>query len=77
MSQKLRNLELQIRETKSSEMRRSALDPSCLLTPPNTPHIVDSVDLVKAGQDKWIKADSETVPWSAGVDAHEQGIERN
>ncbi|XP_039991396.1 ras-associating and dilute domain-containing protein [Xiphias gladius] len=73
LSQKLRNLELQIRETKSTEMRRSALDPSCLLTPPNTPHIIDPVDLVKAGQDAWIKADSETAPWSSAVDAHDEG----
>ncbi|KAM9336593.1 ras-associating and dilute domain-containing protein [Symphorus nematophorus] len=68
LSQKLRNLELQTRQTESSETRRSALDPLCLLTPPNTPHIIDPVDLVKAYQDKWVKGDSETLPWSSGVD---------
>lgn len=72
LSQKLRNLELQTRE-----MRRSALDPSCLLTPPNTPHIIDPGDLVKVEQDKWIQADSETSPRSSGVDAHDEGIERH
>uniref|UniRef100_A0A8D2ZP27 Si:ch211-176g6.2 n=1 Tax=Scophthalmus maximus TaxID=52904 RepID=A0A8D2ZP27_SCOMX len=71
--QKLRNLELQIRETKSNGMGRSALDPSCLLTPPNTPHTIDPVGLVKAGQDKWTKADSETLPWAYGVDAPDEG----
>ncbi|XP_035527695.1 ras-interacting protein 1 [Morone saxatilis] len=70
LSQKLRNLELQTRET---EIRRSALDPSCLLTPPNTPHIVDLVDSVKVCKDKWVKGDSETLPWSSGVDAHDEG----
>ncbi|XP_042252343.1 ras-associating and dilute domain-containing protein isoform X1 [Thunnus maccoyii] len=73
LSQKLRNLELQTRETDTSEMRRSALDPSCLLTPPNTPHIIDPVHLVKADQDKWMKVDSETLPWSSGVDTHDEG----
>lgn len=73
LSHKLRNLELQTRETETGEMRRSALDPSCLLTPPNTPHIIDPVDLVKAYQDKWVKGDSETLPWSSGVDAHDEG----
>ncbi|XP_034426887.1 ras-associating and dilute domain-containing protein isoform X1 [Hippoglossus hippoglossus] len=73
LSQKLRSLEQQIRETKmTSEMRRSALDPSCLLTPPNTP-LIDLVSLVKAGQDKWTKADSETLPWTYDVDAPDKG----
>ncbi|XP_034717216.1 ras-associating and dilute domain-containing protein [Etheostoma cragini] len=71
LSQKLRHLELQKRE--SSEMRRSALDPSCLLTPPNTPHITDSTDMLKANQDTWMKGDSETPPWSSGVDTHDEG----
>ncbi|XP_029311731.1 ras-associating and dilute domain-containing protein [Cottoperca gobio] len=71
LSQKLRNLELQTGGT--SEMRRSALDPSCLLTPPNTPHTIDPVDLGKADQDKWMTGDSETLPWSTGVDAHDEG----
>ncbi|KAA8581115.1 hypothetical protein FQN60_002696 [Etheostoma spectabile] len=71
LSQKLRHLELQKRE--SSDMRRSALDPSCLLTPPNTPHITDSIDMLKANQDTWMKGDSETPPWSSGVDTHDEG----
>lgn len=61
LSQKLRNLELQSRDTK-----RSALDPSCLLTPPNTPHVIDPGDLVKAEQEKWMQADSETLRRSSG-----------
>ncbi|XP_040923234.1 ras-associating and dilute domain-containing protein [Toxotes jaculatrix] len=73
LSQKLKHLELQINEAKNSEVRRSALDPTCLLTPPNTPHIMDPADLVKAGQDKWMKADGETAPWSSGVAVHDEG----
>ncbi|CAK6976422.1 ras-associating and dilute domain-containing protein, partial [Scomber scombrus] len=73
LSQKLRNLELQTRQTDTTEMRRSALDPSCLLTPPNTPHTIDPVHLVKADKDKWMKADSESLPWSSGVDTHDEG----
>ncbi|XP_070708151.1 ras-associating and dilute domain-containing protein [Pempheris klunzingeri] len=73
LSQRLRNLELQSRERETSEMRRSALDPSCLLTPPNTPHIIYPADLVKAYKGKWVKSDSETLPWSSGVDAHDEG----
>ncbi len=72
LSQKLRNLELQARETETSEMK-SALDPSCLLTPPNTPHSTDPADLLKAYHDKRMKGDSETLPWSSDVDAHDEG----
>lgn len=73
LSQKLRNLELQPRENETGEVRRSALDPSCLLTPPNTPHILESVDLMTAYQDKWVKGGSETLPWSSDADAHDKG----
>ncbi|KAM6951489.1 ras-associating and dilute domain-containing protein [Aplochiton taeniatus] len=45
LTQKLRSLELQSRETESSGVRRPSLDPSCLLTPPNTPHSVEMLDL--------------------------------
>ncbi|KAK6301784.1 hypothetical protein J4Q44_G00278370 [Coregonus suidteri] len=43
---KLKSLELKFRETDLSPLtqRRSALDPSCLLTPPNTPHSLELVD---------------------------------
>ncbi|XP_023259010.1 ras-associating and dilute domain-containing protein-like [Seriola lalandi dorsalis] len=68
LSQKLRHLELQIREMTSSEVRRSALDPPCLLTPPNTPHVVEPGDQVKTDQEKRMKADSETLPCSSDVD---------
>lgn len=77
LSQKLRNLELQTRQMDTTEMRRSALDPSCLLTPPNTPHTTDPVHLVKADKDKWMKADSESLPWSSGVDTHDEGTKRH
>uniref|UniRef100_UPI003AAFDD4D ras-associating and dilute domain-containing protein n=1 Tax=Centroberyx gerrardi TaxID=166262 RepID=UPI003AAFDD4D len=73
LSQKLRSLELQTRETEATGPRRLALDPSCLLTPPNTPHNLELVDLEKEDQDKRMGADSETHPWSSGVDAHEEG----
>ncbi|XP_041714662.2 ras-associating and dilute domain-containing protein-like isoform X2 [Coregonus clupeaformis] len=46
LTQKLKSLELKFRETDLSPLtqRRSALDPSCLLTPPNTPHSLELVD---------------------------------
>ncbi|XP_076743342.1 ras-associating and dilute domain-containing protein isoform X3 [Maylandia zebra] len=72
LSQKLRNLELQTRETETSESRRSVLDPSCLLTPPNSPLILGRTDQVKEDQDKWMKSDDETLPWLSGVDAHDE-----
>ncbi|XP_061561766.1 ras-associating and dilute domain-containing protein isoform X7 [Phycodurus eques] len=67
LSQKLRTLELQTREMETPDMRRSALDPSCLLTPPNTPHIIDPVHLPKEDQDQ------DTHPWSSDVGAHDEG----
>uniref|UniRef100_I3KU61 Si:ch211-176g6.2 n=1 Tax=Oreochromis niloticus TaxID=8128 RepID=I3KU61_ORENI len=67
LSQKLRNLELQTRETETSESRRSVLDPSCLLTPPNSPLILGRTDQVKEDQDKWMKSDDETLPWLSVV----------
>ncbi|XP_039471895.1 ras-associating and dilute domain-containing protein isoform X1 [Oreochromis aureus] len=73
LSQKLRNLELQTRETETNESRRSVLDPSCLLTPPNSPLILGRTDQVKEDQDKWMKSDDETLPWLSGVDAHDEG----
>ncbi|XP_013768492.1 ras-associating and dilute domain-containing protein [Pundamilia nyererei] len=73
LSQKLRNLELQTSETETSESRRSVLDPSCLLTPPNSPLILGRTDQVKEDQDKWMKSDDETLPWLSGVDAHDEG----
>ncbi|XP_049615555.1 ras-associating and dilute domain-containing protein isoform X2 [Syngnathus scovelli] len=60
LSQKLRNLQLHT----STEIRRSALDPSCLLTPPNTP-LVDPVHLVQEDQD--------THSWSSDGGAYDQG----
>ncbi|XP_061561761.1 ras-associating and dilute domain-containing protein isoform X2 [Phycodurus eques] len=66
LSQKLRTLELQTREMETPDMRRSALDPSCLLTPPNTPHIIDPVHLPKEDQDQ------DTHPWSSDVGAHDE-----
>lgn len=73
LSQKLRNLELQTGESENSEIRWSTLDPSCLLTPPNTPHIIDPADLGKAYKNEEIKGDSETLRRSSDVDAHDEG----
>ncbi|XP_029953345.1 ras-associating and dilute domain-containing protein-like [Salarias fasciatus] len=66
LSQKLRKLELQTRDTVSSELRRSSLDPSCLLTPPNTPHREGPADLMN--HEKWMKTEEETLPWYSTVD---------
>ncbi|XP_034564590.1 ras-associating and dilute domain-containing protein-like [Notolabrus celidotus] len=71
LSHKLRNLEIQGRETDTGSIRRSALDPTCLPTPPNTPHIIHPIDLVKA--DKWVRGESETLPWSSSVDSYDKG----
>ncbi|XP_061665751.1 ras-associating and dilute domain-containing protein [Syngnathoides biaculeatus] len=65
LSQKLQNLELQKRKMENTDMRRSALDPSCLLTPPNTPQSLDPDNLPKEDQD--------THPWSSDVGAHDEG----
>uniref|UniRef100_UPI0037E8E7BE ras-associating and dilute domain-containing protein-like n=1 Tax=Semicossyphus pulcher TaxID=241346 RepID=UPI0037E8E7BE len=71
LSHKLRNLEMQSRGTDRGSVRRLTLESSCLPTPPNTPHIIHPIDLVKA--DKWVKGETETLPWSSGVDAHDKG----
>lgn len=68
LSKELINLELQARETVTGEIGGSAPDPSYLLTPPDTPNIIDHCDLVKAYQDKWLKGDCDTPPWSSSVD---------
>ncbi|KAM3592333.1 uncharacterized protein V6R79_016753 [Siganus canaliculatus] len=73
LSQKLKDLELQSRVTEAVNTRKSAVDPSCLLTPPNTPHIVEPGDLTEAHQEKCVTGDRALLPWSAATDAHEEG----
>ncbi|XP_068611004.1 ras-associating and dilute domain-containing protein-like [Brachionichthys hirsutus] len=74
LTQKLRDLQLQTRETGRSEIRRSALDPSCLLTPPNTPHLLDPVGVVRINQDKCVRVESDTLgPWSSDVGEYDEG----
>lgn len=63
LSQKLQNL----------EMTKSSLDPSALLTPPNSPQIVKQPDMVKTHHDKWGNDDGATVPWSSAEDLHDDG----
>ncbi|XP_051926993.1 ras-associating and dilute domain-containing protein-like isoform X3 [Hippocampus zosterae] len=65
LSRKLRNLQLQTRDT--TELRKSTLDPSCLLTPPNTPLTLDPVHWVKEDQDQ------DAHSWSSDVGAHDEG----
>ncbi|XP_019740457.1 ras-associating and dilute domain-containing protein-like isoform X3 [Hippocampus comes] len=67
LSRKLRNLQLQTRETETTELKRSALDPSCLLTPPNTPLTLDPVHWVKEDQHQ------DAHSWSSDVGAHDEG----
>lgn len=74
LSQKLRNLELQTGQTEAAELRRSILDPSCLLTPPNSPLTLDRTDALKADHDTWMQTDGETLPW---LHDHDEGIERS
>ncbi|XP_054612941.1 ras-associating and dilute domain-containing protein isoform X2 [Dunckerocampus dactyliophorus] len=70
LSQKLRDL--QTRETDTTEPRRSALDPSCLLTPPNTPLIIDPVHFPREEKDTLVKVQSDTHPCSARVGGHNE-----
>lgn len=62
ISQKLQNL----------EMTRTSMDPSSLLTTPNTPQIIKQTHAVKTHQDKWGNDDSVTV-WSSGEDVNDEG----
>ncbi|XP_029691837.1 ras-associating and dilute domain-containing protein isoform X1 [Takifugu rubripes] len=62
VSQKLQN----------PEMTRTSMDPSTLLTTPNTPQIVKQTHAVKTHQDKWGNDDSVTV-WSSGEDLNDEG----
>nr|XP_057918481.1 ras-associating and dilute domain-containing protein isoform X2 [Doryrhamphus excisus] len=64
LSQKL--WDLQTRQTDTTERRRSALDPSCLLTPPNTPLIIDPVHFPREDNDTLVKVESDTRPCLAG-----------
>ncbi|XP_068161220.1 ras-associating and dilute domain-containing protein-like isoform X2 [Antennarius striatus] len=74
LTQKLRSLQLQTRETESSETRRSTLDPSCLLTPPNTPHLTDPIDMMTTNQDEYVGVESETLgTWSSDVGEYDEG----
>ena len=74
LSKKLLNLELRTRETETSEVTRPALDPACLFTPPNSPHTIDPVHLVKADQNQMMRSGSETAPWASAADPHSEGV---
>lgn len=63
ISQKLQNV----------EMTKSSLDPSALLTPPNSPQIVKQPDAMKTHQDKWENDGGVTFPWSSAEDLHNDG----
>lgn len=54
-------------------MTKSSLDPSALLTTPNSPQIVKQPDVVKSHQDKWGNDDGVRVPWSSAEDVHDDG----
>ncbi|KAM9425904.1 ras-associating and dilute domain-containing protein-like [Pholidichthys leucotaenia] len=63
---KLRELELQTRETETGEVRWSGLDPSCLLSPANTPHTTHPVP------DPVEKADGEMLAWPSAVGGQDE-----
>lgn len=46
--QQLKHLEVHHKEAKSSELKMAALEPTPLLTPPGTPHLIDPGEMVKA-----------------------------
>lgn len=73
LSKELIHLELPPRETDTAETEGSAPNPSYLLTPPDTPNIIDHCDLVKAYQHKWVKGDGNAPSWSSSVDANDEG----
>ncbi|XP_037546653.1 ras-associating and dilute domain-containing protein-like [Nematolebias whitei] len=51
LAQKLKHLEVQHKETKSSELKMAAAEPTLLLTPHGTPHLMDRVEMVKAEEE--------------------------
>lgn len=59
-------------ELQNLEMTRTSMDPSTLLTTPNTPKIVKQTCAVKTHRDKWGIDDSVTV-WSSGEDLNDEG----
>lgn len=65
--------ELPARETDTAETESFAPNPSYLLTPPDTPNIIDHCDLVQAYQQECVKVDGSTPPWSSSVDANDEG----
>ncbi|XP_061764761.1 ras-associating and dilute domain-containing protein isoform X1 [Nerophis ophidion] len=60
--------DLQTREAYTADRRRSALDPSCLLTPPNSPLIIDPVHF--PGKDTLMKGASDTHSCFTDVGGH-------
>lgn len=77
LTQKLISLKLQTRETGTNELRMSPLESSCLLTPPNTPQMLDPVDLLKSDQNLLTKADSEIYLQSSSIDPLSEGTIRH
>ncbi|XP_056152734.1 ras-associating and dilute domain-containing protein [Lampris incognitus] len=75
LSQRLKSLELQAEGTETAGQRRSALDASCLLTPPNTPQNLELIN--PDGRAEGMRDDGDErpgeVPWSTGVDLYEEG----
>lgn len=55
--------------------RMSTLDPPCFLMPPNTPHGIDPMGLVREEQDVWPTAGGDAPPWSSGEEEHDEGME--
>lgn len=74
LSKEFIHLELPARETDKVEQEGSAPNPCYLLTPPDTPNIIDHCDLVKPYPHKWVKGDGNIPPWSSSVDANDEGM---
>lgn len=74
LSKEFIHLELPARETDKAELEVSAPNPCYLLTPPDTPNIIDHCDLVKPYQHKWVTGDGNIPPWSSSVDANDEGM---
>lgn len=73
-SQEMIHLQIPAGRTDKAETEGSAPNPCYLLTPPDTPNIIDHCDLVKPSQHQWGKGGGNTPLWSTSVDANDEGM---
>lgn len=76
LSQEVIHLKIPARAPDKAETEGSAPNPCSLLTPPDTPNIIDHCDLVKPSEHQWVKGDGNTPPWSSSVDPNDEGMSK-